>query len=77
MFASALGLTAAGAESLRGRLLEAALTSEAAAGETDRYGQRFVLDFEMSTAHGTGWIRSIWMVRTGEDFARLVTCYVL
>jgi len=77
VFASVLGLTAADAEMLRRRLQEAALTSEAAEGESDRYGRRFVLDFGMTTARGSARIRSIWIVRTGEDFPRLATCYVL
>jgi hypothetical protein len=77
VFASKLGLTAADSDSLRRALLDAALYSEATRGESDRYGQRFVLEFEMTTQHGKARIRSAWIVRTGEDFPRFLTCFVL
>ena len=77
VFASVLGLAAVDAESLRSALLEAVLHSNAAPGEKDGYGQRFVLDFEMSTPRATARIRSAWIVRTGEDFPRFLTCFVL
>jgi hypothetical protein len=43
----------------------------------DEYGQRFVLDFDMTTAIGCATIRSTWIVRTGEEVLRLTSCYVL
>jgi hypothetical protein len=36
-----------------------------------------VLDFEMRTAVGTATVRSGWIVRHGEDFPRLTSCYVV
>ena len=38
---------------------------------------RYVLDFSMSGPAGEAQIRSTWIVRTGEDFPRLTSCYVL
>jgi len=76
VFASALGLTADDAEELRAALLEAAAQHEAQPGEADQYGQRYVLDFGMESAAGHATVRSIWIVRTGEDFPRLVSCNV-
>ena len=35
------------------------------------------LDFEVTTELGTAKVRSAWIVRVDEDFARLLTCYVL
>lgn len=46
-------------------------------GEEDRYGRRFVLDFEMAGVKGRAIVRSLCMVRTGEDFPRLMSCFVL
>ncbi len=77
VFASALGLTAADADSLRRALLNAVLRLEGSPGETDRYGKRFVLDFQMTTQHGTAQLRSAWIIRRGEDFPRFLTCFVL
>jgi hypothetical protein len=77
VFQSALGLTAAHTALLRDALLAAARTEEATAGEADVYGQRYVIDFNFAGPAGAGRIRSTWIVRNGEDFPRLTTCYVL
>jgi hypothetical protein len=76
-FASALGLTADDSEELRRALLSAAVSEEAAPAEEDEYGRRYVLDFGMSTEAGSATVRSGWIVRSGEDFPRLTSCWVL
>src|SRR5262249_16046317 len=77
VFASVLGLTDANSEHLRKELLQAALTEEAELGELDIYGQRYTLDFEMTTHPGTARIRSGWVILHEEGYPRLTTCYVL
>lgn len=77
VFSSVLGLTAEDAEKLRDALLSAALSEEASIGESDQYGDRYVLDFEMKTDAGTATVRSAWIVRREEEFPRLTSCWVL
>ena len=77
VFEAALGLTAADVVLLRGWLLEAASTRVAVEESPSEFGRRFRVDFEASTPVGSATIRSAWVVRTGEDFARLATCYIL
>jgi hypothetical protein len=77
VFASALQLVQADAEFLRERLLDAVLESDATPGETDDYGARYIVDFECVKGERRATIRSGWMVRQGESFPRLTTCYVL
>ncbi|HEY3245689.1 MAG TPA: hypothetical protein VGM03_20280 [Phycisphaerae bacterium] len=77
VFAAVLGLTAADADALRDALMDAAQSQEVVLGETDDFGQRYVLDFLMRGARGTAAVRSTWIVRRGEDFPRLTSCYVL
>ncbi len=77
VFFAALGLGTDDAEELREALLSAARSEEAVAGEEDEYGQRYMLDFQMNTAVGTATVRSRWIVRRGEDFPRLTSCYVI
>ena len=77
VFAAALGISAANAEQLRNALLVAASTGDALTAESDAYGQRFVLDFRMDGPAGLVAVRSLWIVRTDEDFARLTSCYVV
>jgi hypothetical protein len=77
VFASALGLTADDAPLLQAALLTAAQTEEAIPDAQDTYGRRYVVDFTMSTQVGQARVRSSWIVREGEDFPRLTSCYVL
>ena len=58
-------------------LLIAAQTVEIELGERDEYGQRYTLDFEMSGPSGAAVVRSCWIVLGGEDFPRMVSCYVM
>jgi hypothetical protein len=77
VFRSALNMTEDDAEELRDALLSAARTHDAAIAEGDEYGQRYVLDFEVSREGVRAGIRSSWIVRRGEDFPRLTSCHVL
>jgi len=77
VFVVALGLTLEDAEELRDALLVAATDREAVITGRDEYGQRYALDFEMIRAAGRARVRSNWIVRSGEDFPRLTSCYVL
>lgn len=77
VFASALGLTAEDSKELRQTLLSAAVSRKATPAEEDEYGKRYVLDFEMRTEAGSATVRSVWIVRTGEDFPRFTSCWVL
>ncbi|MGB2823515.1 MAG: DUF6883 domain-containing protein [Phycisphaerae bacterium] len=77
VFASTLGITAESAEDLREALLAAAIKGQAVATETDEYGQRYVLDYTVAGPAGSAVVRSMWIVRRGENFPRLTSCYVL
>lgn len=77
VFRAVLGLTAADADLLRGRLLRAAVEEQAVIERADEFGVRCRLDFEVVTASGRALVRSAWIIRAGEDFARLTTCFVL
>ncbi len=77
VFASALRLVQADAEYLRVRLLNAVLGSDAARSEADKYGQRYIIDFECIKGECSAMVRSGWIIRYGESFPRLTTCYVI
>jgi len=77
VFKSALGWTADQAEDVRRRLVEAALHEDAAFLGADDYGQRYALDFAVQGAGGMATVRSLWIIRHGEDFPRFASCYVL
>jgi len=77
LFRAALGITTADAGMLREALLRAAVSTEAVPGRADEFGQRYVIDFEMTSAVGAATVRSAWIVGPGEDHPRLTTCYIL
>ncbi len=77
VFVSALGITASGAEELQEILLRVAVTNDAIPLEEDAYGQRYRLDFVMIRGELQATVRSGWIVRTGEDFPRLTSCFVV
>ena len=77
VFAASLGLSAENAEVLREALLNAARTTEASELLTDNYGTRYNMDFLFSNESRQATVRSSWIVRRGENFARLTSCYVL
>jgi hypothetical protein len=76
VFASALGITAKDADKLHARLLEIAVSEDAAIGELDLFGQRYTIDFEMETETGRAELRSGWIILRSETVPRLTTCYV-
>lgn len=77
VFASALGIMADDWKILKDAILEALLTEPAEAGEKDAFGQRYTVDFELTVRRRNAIVRSSWIVRTGEDFPRLTSCYIL
>ncbi len=77
VFKSSLGITSEHAENLRKALLAAAMNSEAMPLEHDEYGRRYVVDFMANGPSGQAMVRSSWIIRRGEDFPRLTSCYVL
>lgn len=77
LFETLLGVNRQNAELLIDAVEKAAVSGEAVTGELDTYGQRYVVDFAFTGPGGTATLRSVWIIRSSEDFPRLVTCYIL
>lgn len=77
VFQSVFGMTAADAEALRSALSQAARNADAEIGDTDLYGTRYIIDFDLERNARVGRIRSCWILLTGELAPRFVTCFVL
>lgn len=76
VFAAALGVSQNDAEWLQNRLLAIA-HEEAIFIRENQFGRLYLIDSRLETPRGAAVVRSGWIVRTGEDFARLTTCFVL
>ena len=77
VFKSALNLGIEDVEVLRTALLKAVRDQMAIPTKRNAYGQKYIIDFEMNHSGKTAKVRSAWIVRSDENFPRLVTCYVL
>jgi len=77
MFETELGVTRADANPLRHALLAAARTSDEAEWRGDNgYGELYLLRLPVTTAERSAMVVSVRIIRHGEDFPRLVTCYI-
>lgn len=78
VFASVLDITLANAQVLRNALLDAAASSDSVEPRGDNgFGAAYVLRFPLATAQGAATVLSAWIIRHGEDFPRLTTCYIV
>jgi hypothetical protein len=77
VFREALGITVLEAPLLIDLLVRGVSEHEAVLGRSDQFGQRYQVDIPVKTEVGEAVVRTAWIVGTGEDAPRLVTCYVL
>lgn len=77
LFANLLGITVNDAEALQEILLTIVAQSEAEIGAEDKHGQRYTVDFELTWLGHKALVRSAWIVKRGDDYPQLVTCYPL
>src|SRR5437870_756935 len=74
LFHDLLRLSTESAALLLDDLKRAVVNGDATLGKLDKYGQRYVIDFEFVGPGVQAILRSAWIVRSDEDFPRLVTC---
>ena len=78
VFASTVGLTLENAAVLQAALQRAAASSDQfEARGNNGFGQVYVLRFPLITAAGSATLMSAWIIRNGEGFPRLTTCYIV
>lgn len=76
VFKSALGITAVDYPFLRETILTAVLMNEAQLNGSNQQGTLYSVDFRMTYENQTAIVRTAWIVRYGESFPRLVSCYI-
>ena len=77
MFAAALGFTDKDAKLFKSILLKSIINAEAVLSGKDRHGQRYTVDILVAGPKGTATVRSSWIILSGEDYPRFLSCYVL
>ncbi|MGO8835550.1 MAG: DUF6883 domain-containing protein [Roseiarcus sp.] len=77
VFREALGIERVDAAWLRERLLDAAREGDALRITVDAWGSYWRVDTTLRRHTKSAVVRTIWIVRTGENAPRFVTCWVL
>jgi len=78
VFESALGVTLANGDLLRQAIHLAAENSDDAEPlGNNGHGEIYILRFPLKTQKGSTTVLTTWIVRDGEDFPRLITCYIV
>ncbi len=76
LFKDLLGIELADANTLLSWIREALLKKNAELGLKDQFGQRYVLDFSKTHLGREVTIRTTWIIRTNENFPRMVSCFI-
>jgi hypothetical protein len=77
LFRELLGATRSDGRWLRDALLDGLQDNEAVALATDAFGSRWRVDVPVSRHGWSVVVRTVWIVRSGENAPRFVTCWVL
>jgi hypothetical protein len=78
VFASVLGIGQDNEQALAHALRDAAANSNDAVATGDQgFGETFEIRFHLTTNKGTATVLSGWIIRHGEDFPRLTTCFII
>lgn len=75
LFQKKLGITLENAEILIQAIQKAIITERAVLHKENDFGRYYNLRFFLRTEQGESWILSAWVVRKGENFPRLGSCY--
>ncbi len=76
VFKSALDLEKKDSDLLKMIIFEALKTNDAVETFSDIYGIRYTVDITYSRKDKQAVIRTMWIIKTNENFPRLTTCYI-
>lgn len=77
VFKSALGIGLAEVAVLRSALLDAARTQTPNFVRQDKFGQHYAIVFKLTYGTKSAFVRSLWVIRTGDDVAKFVSAFVV
>jgi hypothetical protein len=77
VFREVFGLSVHDAEWLRQKLLEGIQNQPAEKLEVNTYGSLWRVDLPLARQNTSVVVRTGWIIKTGEHFPRLITCWVL
>jgi hypothetical protein len=75
LFAQLLGITRSNYMVLKNALLQAAREGIVQRGQASPFGEEYEMAVSVSGPRGTASVLAVWLVETGLDRPRLITCY--
>ena len=76
VFQSVLGLEQKDWQLLADAIRENLAEEKWVADNADAFGQRYHVDMPIKTSDRSAMVRTLWIVRSGEEFPRLTSCFV-
>ena len=76
VFQSILDINQSNAESLKSQILAQIAWNKAIDGVSDDYGDRYIVPLIISNLDRQAEVITVWIIKRGEDFPRLITCYI-
>jgi hypothetical protein len=76
VFKLVLNLTEQDADFLKNAILKGLKRNDAVSGIQDQYGKRYTVDIKIRNLDLEAMIRTAWIIKTDENFPRLITCYI-
>ncbi len=76
LFEGLMGITQDHYLLLKNALLEGAKVQEVQPGQASRYGRKFEKGLSLEGPKAARVVLAVWLIETGDDHPRLVTCYV-
>jgi hypothetical protein len=76
LFERLLGIKRTNFLLLKHALLNAAKTTAATHGRPSPHGRKYECRFAMTGPSGSATVLAVWLVESGSDVPRLITCYV-
>lgn len=76
VFKLALGIERANSVLLKEAILKGLADSTCFAREKDEYGARFTVVMKINNFEKEAEVTTGWIIRSGEDFPRLTSCYI-
>lgn len=76
VFKEEIGFDETDAKNLQKIIMEGIKSANASETITDEYGVRYIADINYSFKEKNVLIKTIWIVKVGEEIPRLITCYI-
>ena len=77
VFSSQLGISRNDAQLLKTRIMERMKDVEIEWANEDKFGKRFSADLTINMKDRSALVRTLWIMKSGNEVPELVSCYII